>query len=388
MTFRRSAPAILAAAVVVVVTLVSLASNLISHRMAAQFEGAQFSLMSEILRSQLRRAESRAISAAEMVAAIPSVRLAFAARDREGLLALTRPAFEIQKEKYGISQAQFHLAPAVSFLRVHNPAKFGEDLSGYRNLVVEVNRTQAIRKGTEVTTSGIGIFGTLPVVDAAGTPIGSFEMAYDFGPQLDELKNEYGFELGFFVEEKILRETATSLSAEIYNDQNRFGSHIGFASTHPALIRDLVRGGDLEIREEARHLRDSGGVSYGLLLQPVYDYAGRQFGVIAVAKSFAATRSADGQALVWQTLVGVFAAVFLIGAIVTVTRGLLLRPLAALTALVAAAADDPREAVIDLPGTVCAEVEDLAQHGERLRRRVVAARSSSGAGASSGADET
>jgi hypothetical protein len=367
----------LIAAVVVVVALVTFASNLISHRMAAQFEDAQFSLMGEILRSQLRRAESRAISAAELVAAIPSVRQAFAARDRDALLALTRPAFEIQKEKYGISQAQFHLAPAVSFLRVHNPAKFGEDLAFYRNLVVEVNRTQAIRKGTEVTTSGIGIFGTLPVLDLAGSPVGSFEMAYDFGPQLDELKNEYGFELGLFVEEKILRETATSLSAEIYNDQNRFGSHVSFASTHPVLIRELLRSGDLEVREEVRHLRTSAGVSYGLLLQPVYDYAGRQFGVVAVAKSFAATRSADGQALVWQTLVGVFAAVLLIGAITTVVRGLLLRPLAVLSACVAGAANDPGATAIEVSGAVCAEVEELAERCERLRLQVVQAPASS-----------
>lgn len=379
MTFRKSAPSILFTAVVVVVALVSFASNLISHRMAAQFESAQFSLMGEILRSQLRRAEGRAISAAELVAAIPSVRQAFAARDREGLLALTRPAFEIQKEKYGISQAQFHLAPAVSFLRVHNPAKFGEDLSSYRNLVVEVNRTQAIRKGTEVTTSGIGIFGALPVLDAAGNPVGSFEMAYDFGPQLEELKNEYGFELGLFVEEKILRATATSLSPEIYNDQNRFGSHIRFASTHPTLVGDLLLPGDLEIREEARHLRTSGGVSYGLLLQPVYDYAGTQFGVIAVVRSFAATRSADGQAKVWQTLLGVFAAVLLIGVVATVLRGLLLRPLAALSTQVAAAAENPRNTTIEMPGVVCTEVSELEKHCERLRQVAASGQPSSGA---------
>ena len=382
MTFRKSAPSILFTAVVVVVALVSLASNLISHRMAAQFESAQFSLMGEILRSQLRRAEGRAISAAELVAAIPSVRQAFAARDREGLLALTRPAFEIQKEKYGISQAQFHLAPAVSFLRVHNPAKFGEDLSSYRNLVVEVNRTQAIRKGTEVTTSGIGIFGALPVLDAAGNPVGSFEMAYDFGPQLEELKNEYGFELGLFVEEKILRATATSLSPEIYNDQNRFGSHIRFASTHPTLVGDLLLPGDLDIREEARHLRTSGGVSYGLLLQPVYDYAGTQFGVIAVVRSFAATRSADGQAKVWQTLLGVFAAVLLIGVISTVLRGLLLRPLAALSTQVAAAAENPRNTTIEMPGVVCTEVSELEKHCERLRQVAASGQPSSGVGPS------
>ena len=45
------------------------------------------------------------------------------------------------KSAYGVEQFQFHTAPATSFLRVHQPEKFGDDLSGFRKTVVEANAT-------------------------------------------------------------------------------------------------------------------------------------------------------------------------------------------------------------------------------------------------------
>lgn len=371
MTFRTSAAAVLIAAVVVVIAVVSIISNTISHRMAASFEDAQFALMGEILQSKLRGAEGKAIAAAEMIAAMPAVKKAFAARDRAALLAATQAAFSVQKEKYGISQGQFHLPPAVSFLRLHNPAKFGDDQAAYRNLVVEVNRTGEIRKGVEITTSGIGIFGTLPVAGDSGGPAGSFEMAYEFGPLLDELKNAYGFELALFVEEKALRETATSLGSEVFDDQNRFGDHINFYSTHTALLRSLVAGGDLAIREESRQLRESAGVSYGVLLVPVYNYAKKQIGVAALASDFSALRSADRQALVWQALLGILATIALVGVILTVIRGMLLQPLSVLGKQIDAAAGG-EDTAITPPAAAGAELRELAGHCERLRKKSAA----------------
>ena len=53
---------------------------------------------------------------------------AFAARDRNGLLELTLPIFNNMKQKYRAQQFHFHVPPAVSFLRVQNPSKFGDDL--------------------------------------------------------------------------------------------------------------------------------------------------------------------------------------------------------------------------------------------------------------------
>jgi methyl-accepting chemotaxis protein len=366
MKFRHSAPAVLITAAVIVIAMISLASNMISHRMAAAFEDAQFEIMGKIMQSKLNGAEGKAIAAAETIAASPAVKKAFAAQDREGLLATTRDAYRVLHEKYGISQAQFHLAPAVSFLRVHNPERHGDDQSQFRQIVVEVNRVHAIRKGIEITTSGIGIFGTLPMQDGSGKPLGSFEAGMEFSPLLDELKKTYGFELAVYFDEKTLRETATSLKGDIFNEKNRVGPYVTFYATHPELIRSLVGDGDISITEDSNYQREAAGKPYGVLLQPVYNYAKKQIGVVAIAADFSATRAADGQATVWQTLLGVLSAIVLIGAILVVVRGKLLRPLQSLNDHVSALSNNTDAG--ERPDTAgwCEEMRDLAKSCEQL----------------------
>ncbi|WP_411878973.1 cache domain-containing protein [Polaromonas sp. YR568] len=380
MKFAKSAPAVLIAAVVVVVAALSFVSNLISHQMANSFEQAQFELVSQIVKSRLHGAESQAISSAELVAAMPAVKKAFAARDRAELLAVTRDAFAAQHEKYGISQAQFHLAPAVSFLRVHNPEKFGEDLAKYRQIVVEVNQANAIRKGIEITTSGIGVFGTLPMTDAAGKSTGSFEMGLEVGPLLDELKKDHGFEMAFFVDEQSLRETATSLKGDIFSEQNRVGKYVKFYATHAELLRPLVVDADINISDESHYVRDSAGVAYGVLLQPVYNYAKKPIGVIAIAKNFSATRSADKQAILWQTLLGIVAIVLLTGVVLVVIRGMLLQPLQLVGDRFADLADGKAgaEDAPPMPSPLCDEIAGLAGSYERLRAQKAGATPAAG----------
>lgn len=368
MKFRTSAPAVLISAVIVIIATISIVSNFISHRMAASFEDGQFALMGKIMHSKLLGAEGKAITAAETIAAMPAVKKAFSSGNRDELFAVTKDAFRVQHEKYGVSQAQFHLAPAVSFLRVHNPEKFGDDQARFRQMIVEVNRANAIRKGIEITTSGIGIFGTLPLTNAQGSVIGSFETGMEFGPVLDELKKAYGFELALFIDEKALRETATSLKSDIFSEKNRVSSYVKFYATHAELMQTLVGDGDITITEDAHYLRETGGVPHGVLLQPVYNYAKKQIGVVAMAANFSNTRSADGQAVAWQTLLGLLSAVLLIGIILIVIRGMLLRPMEVLNERVQALAsgEEPRE----LPGADawCDEMRDLVDGCERLAK--------------------
>jgi hypothetical protein len=368
MKFARSAPSILIGAVIVVVAAITFISNRISHQMAASFEEGTFTTMSRIARATLKETENRAIASAEIIAAMPEVKRAFAARDKQGLQAIVEAAFKLQEDKYGISQAQFHLAPATSFLRVHNPSRPAEDLSKYRQIVVEVNRSGSIRKGIEVTTSGIGIFGTLPMTDEKGERTGSFEMAMEFGPMLDDMKKLYNFELGLYIDETILRETATSLKPEVYSDQNRVGKFIKFHATHNELMRSLVTSDVINVAEEDTYLREAGGAPWGVLMQPVYNYAGKQIGVLAIARDFSDTRSADGQAKVWQAALGLGSIILLIGFILAVIKGALLRPLDVLNAKFEALAEGGDAGEADTNAGP-AEMRRLAASYEALRAK-------------------
>ncbi len=369
MKFRYNAPAILITAVLIVITTISVVSTLIAHRMTASAEERQFELMAKAMNSRLKEAENRATAGAEMIAALPKVKQLFAERKREELLAATGAVYAIQREKYGMSQAQFHLPDITSFLRVHNPSKFGESLSHYREMVVDVNRNKAIRKGIEITTSGIAIFGTVPMTDEKGAHTGSFEMGLEIGPLLDELKKDYGFEIALLIDEKILRETATSLKGDVFNEQNRVGKFVKFYTTHPELSRALLSANDVNIAEDTHFMRESSGVAYGVQLLPVYNYAKKPIGVIAITDDFSATRAADGAALVWQVLLALISIVLLTGVIHAVIRGLLLKPLKVLGDHMDALASGDSSQRIEYADSFCEEMQHLADNYELLRVR-------------------
>ena len=66
---------------------------------------------------------------------------AFAMRDREKLYSVLLPFYKRMKENYNVGQLHFHLPPAISFLRMQKPEKFGDDLCSFRATVVQVNST-------------------------------------------------------------------------------------------------------------------------------------------------------------------------------------------------------------------------------------------------------
>src|SRR5262249_34275623 len=157
-------------------------------------EKSQFELMQSIFDTALTDAENKALARAEMLAAMPVTREAVAAKDRQKLLDQFGAMFEGQKERHGVDQVQFHVPPAISLLRLHDPASFGDDLTKFRPMVVAVNRDHVSAKGVAIARSGPAIFGVSPVLDMQGNHAGSVEFGLQFGPLLVALKSAYGIE--------------------------------------------------------------------------------------------------------------------------------------------------------------------------------------------------
>lgn len=339
MKFHVHAPAVIIGAIgLVVAASTGVASRLLSQQVAG-VEDRQFQSMRAILEFNLKGAEDRALSRAELIAGIPAVRAALAARNREQLLAQTAEIYKAQADKYGIDQAQFSVEPVTSFLRLNNPTKFGDDLS-FRPLVVAVQRDHVARSAMSISRSGPAIFGEVPVFDLANKPIGAFEMGVDVGQVLDRLKDAYGFDMAFYVLEKPLRENATSLAGEVFDEHNRIGEYLKVHATNWTLLRDLVTGADLSRvdGEPINFVRESTRKTYGVALIGVRNPAGAPLGVIAVTSDFEVTRSAETSTR--ASLIATAAAGFVVLAalVLIIIRGFLLRPLAELQALQATSA--------------------------------------------------
>ena len=365
--FGRAAPRILIVITVLVIVTLAFLSNRLFHNLTSAVEQNQFDLMKTIIRSSLRAAEDRAMARAEMIANLPSVRDIFAKRDRERLLAECGPMFDIQKAKYGVDQMQFHVPPAVSFLRLHAPTQHSDDLTKFRPLVVAVNTDRVARKGLVIARTGPAIFGVVPMTDPAGAHSGTLDVGMDFNPILDGLKATYQLELALFIAEEPLRKFATGLSGDVLAEENRRGKFIKFHSTHWALMKDLASETDVINVTEEGYTRELRGVTYGVLTMPLRDPGGEPLGLLAVAKDFSASRAAAGRSLVWQSLLALSAIVALAVAIIVVIRGFLLRPIQMINERFASLAKGDRSCPIDQPETLCQEMQDLAASYEQLR---------------------
>jgi len=144
------------------------------------------------LRTAIDAQSQQAEAMAASVSNIPEIQAAFAARDRDRLAELTVPIFQNMGQSHGIDQFQFHLAPATSYLRVHRPDRHGDDLSAFRNTVVETNRTRRAVQGLERGVAGLGVRGVVPMF-YQGQHTGSVEFGLTFGQSFfDDFTRQYG----------------------------------------------------------------------------------------------------------------------------------------------------------------------------------------------------
>lgn len=369
MKFRYSAPVLIIGTATIVLIAITVVAQLLTSRLVKTAHEGDYDLMRRAFTSTLKAMEDEAASDAEIVTSIPSVRAALLRRDRAALQAETIGMFKTIEPKYAIDQAQFHLPPGVSFLRLHDPEKFGDDQTSYRPMLAEVHAEKSLRKGTAITKGGPAIFGITPVFDDSGQLAGSFEMGLEFHPVLDDIKTAYGLEGAVFFEEKTLREVATDIEPEVLTPKNRVGKYIRYHATHPELMAAVVTDRDIEVTQPKRLERTVAGVPWGVQVMPLYNYANKQIGVVALAMSFEEDKTLARRSLVWQILAAVFGLVIVSGIVLIVIRGVLLAPLAGISermrALAAGDASRPAEPLSDY----CEELEAIARAYEELRGR-------------------
>jgi methyl-accepting chemotaxis protein len=299
--------AALVSAIAVAGTVINLSESFVSQAMQDKLSSVETEFKSELSASQ-----RAATMLARLVAEQQSVRESFAAGDRDGLATEFKSAFEVLKNDYDVRQFQFHLPPATSFLRVHKPEKFGDDLSGFRNTVLEVNQTKASLSGLEAGVAGIGIRGLAPI-SLDGRHLGSVE----FGLSLHS---------GFV--EKFTRNTGNPAAIFALRDD---GLH-EIGTTLPAGGNTVEALGLTELvgkRATFETMPGSDGV-YANIVFPITDVSGATIGVALVAVD-RTSYNAIATAGLWAAA-GVFLLMIVIAAtIALISKPLIYRPLASMT---------------------------------------------------------
>jgi methyl-accepting chemotaxis protein len=215
----------------------------------------------DALQSRIAEESHRAAAMSAIVAAMPATQEAMAKQDRDALVRLFGPVFTAIKSDYGVDQFQFHVPPATSYLRVHQPAKFGDDLSGFRKTVVIANQERKVVIGLEGGVAGLGIRGVVPIAQA-GQHLGSVEFGLTFGqPFLDDFKSDRHIDVAFHLSDG--------------SGFKLFGGTLKGKSFFDAADYGRAAGGDFTMRQAKL---DSMPVA--ALLGPIRDFSGKPLGAV------------------------------------------------------------------------------------------------------------
>lgn len=234
--------------------------QLIAHNEQAELK-IHFKAFENAILSESRLAESMS----SLVANMPLVQQKFAANDRPALASLFVPPFAILKQQYGVDQFQFHTPPAVSFLRVHKPEAFGDDLSSFRFSVVDTNKLKKPMRGLENGVAGLGIRGMVPVTYQQ-QHLGSVEFGMSFGQAFfDQFKAHNHVEVALY----LLTDTGVKTIGSTLADRKPLFPD--------AALKQAAQG---EVQWAQLKIN---GVDHAVTVQAIKDYSGKPLGVVELA---------------------------------------------------------------------------------------------------------
>lgn len=237
--------------------------------------------MSEVFDARLKSKADLALALASEVANNPEIQAAFAAGDRERLIELTLPSYQVINAQFDVPQYQFHLPPATSFLRLHSLDKYGDDLSSFRFTVLAANAEKRAVSGPELGRGGLGVRGVVPV-SYQGRHIGSVEFGTDIGSTLiEELKGNFGYDMQILLS-RAPAEVATFEGAT-GDSQGPISALLLQASTlntpffASAANYDQALAGSPRVEHLSVH-----NLEYAIYSVPLYDYSGSVIGVVDI----------------------------------------------------------------------------------------------------------
>ncbi|MFP4312522.1 MAG: cache domain-containing protein [Nitriliruptoraceae bacterium] len=262
------------AVAVVTATAVGLVS---AGQLADEAEARELQRTADALAVELDSASTTAAALTTQLATSPEVVAAFAARDRERLLELTAPSFEVLAERFGARQLQFHVPPATSFLRTHMPEDHGDDLSGFRGTVVAANAEEEPMTGLELGVGGLGMRAVVPM-SLDGEHLGTVEVGTSFGEAFFERfaeSNGIGVALYLATAEQVDTGSAATTAGDTFTT---FVSTVGEEPFVPTeQLREVLGGTSVDISETID------GAAHVLRHVPIADFSGEPIAVAMLA---------------------------------------------------------------------------------------------------------
>jgi methyl-accepting chemotaxis protein len=245
-------------------------------------ENRQLDAAYEDFEAYIEQKSEHALSLAMQIANLPAAQVALSGQNREALERAYLSSYRELDAMFDVPQAQFHLPPATSFLRLHEPDRFGDDLSTFRFTVLNTNATQEPTYGLEVGRGGPGIRGVVPVF-YADRHVGSFEIGLNINEtSLQGMQAIHGGEWHLLLNARSA--DIATLEGFRVDAPGPVEGLLNFATTSSDFLpvseteyEQVLTSGDTVLTRLS-----VGDNHYASLIAPLYDYRNRIIGVVQI----------------------------------------------------------------------------------------------------------
>ncbi|WP_272840327.1 MULTISPECIES: cache domain-containing protein [Rhodoplanes] len=219
-----------------------------------------------------------ALSLAEATARRPDVTDALAVLDRSRLQVLSQGPYDYLNRQAGVQIYGYHTMDLRYLLRMHRPDTFGDDISGFRPMIVAANRSRRAQTGVELGIAGLGIRG-VALVERTATgesgkqPVGTMEVGLDMRPILDLVKASTNADVAVVIAPAMV---GVALDPKL----PRFGDLVLALSTDDDRFAALLKSTRMRaLRDVQVETRDIEGRPFSVVSQPLVDFSGRLVGM-------------------------------------------------------------------------------------------------------------
>ncbi|MGE4290771.1 MAG: methyl-accepting chemotaxis protein [Desulfovibrio sp.] len=301
----------------------------------------------ESIREEIDLASRQALGAASLYSSRPVVVQAFETarsgnmddeKDAMGQLARESLRNELAQDLEGYKtvmgsalKLHFHLPNGRSLVRLWRKQQVkrndkwvdvSDDISSFRQTVLDVNKTGKPVQGIELGRGGFVLRGVAPVKRADGTQLGSVEVLLDFQPILDAAQDEDGSNVLLYMNADRLEITRQ------LKDETKY-PHLGdFVLVAGDKVKAEASGVDAALLDQGKAgLTERWDGKSALAAFPVHDYRGEQIGVMTYVMNAEAQQASMRQ--LFLTLSGAFLLVLLLpgGLVLVALRYAVLRPM-------------------------------------------------------------
>lgn len=184
---------------------------------------------------------------------------------------------QIEKNTGAKAKIHYHLPPAKSFIRCWSQ-KHGDDISSFRNTILQISKTHKPVKGIEVGRGGFVVRGLSPIF-LNSKYLGSVEVILDLNNFLRKYKKDKSESLALFIHKNQLPIATNFLekkSSNVSGAKQDIGEYVLMDKTDGLLLENLSADVFSNVKEKL-YIYNEGKYKYGIY--PILDFSGKHVGL-------------------------------------------------------------------------------------------------------------